>query len=463
MPMLPTSAAPFGFLEPLHGYVLAHSEPLTLNNWWRLAVLPTVPLFLQAVLLRKEGTRKDRIALGVLGIALLWHACLRYRFEQPWFNALNNGIFIGCMTLTVRYLEFAFIKGTLIDQYWEDKGRHWIVSAFDVCTNARWIGLDPVDLDSKKIEMGVKGSKVDARGSRVATGADVKSGGKVVPRRQYPPWVIVPTSLPSRSRATFRHLTIAFRNYVISDILLSLLRSFGSNSIGSSTPVPNALRRFSGDNTFVLFPKLGNGLESPRWATEMAAVIAVALCVWMGLSMGYHAIAGVMVGTGLFEVEAWEIDLFDAPLKADSLLDFWGHRWHQFFRHSFTLVSTLTLRLLHLPVTSPYILGLSFFFSGAMHAMGQFTMEPVPALFPIFVLFPISGLGCALEVQFKRWTGKKVGGIWGRVWTWSVMLTTGRWAAKAWFDSGVGGSYLCPAWAGDILKPFILEYILNRK
>ncbi|ODO04726.1 hypothetical protein I350_05336 [Cryptococcus amylolentus CBS 6273] len=461
MPILPSSTAPFGFLEPLHAYVLAHSEPLTWSNWWRLAVLPTIPLFLQAVLLRKEGTRKDRLALAVVGIALLWHACLRYRFEQPWFNALNNGISIGCMTLTVRYLEFALIKGRLIDQYWEDKGQHWLVSAFDVCTNARWIGLDPVEPRSNGIEKGGKRPKAD---KDVSVGTEVRPGHKAIsPARNYPPWVVVPNSPLSRSHATIRHLTIAFRNYVISDILLSLLRSFGADSIGSSTPVPGALHRFSSDNTFVLFPKLGNGLESPWWLTEMAAVIAVALCVWLGLSMGYHAIAGVMVGTGLHEVEAWEIDLFDHPLKADSLLDFWGHRWHQFFRHSFTLVATQTLRFLHLPVTSTYVLGLSFFFSGAMHALGQFTMDPVPALFPIFVLFPISGLGCALEVRFKRWTGKKVGGFWGRLWTWSVMLITGRWAAIAWFESGVGGSYLCPAWAGDLLKPFILEWILNRK
>lgn len=378
-------------------------------------------------------------------------------------------------------MEFAFIESRLLDEYWECRGRHWSVAAFDVCINARRLGLGLESLKQTSSSPQVNCSVDSSHNSNPASNGRVVVGDDAIIRQSqtYPIWVVKPPLRLSRSEAVLRHFIIFFRNYTICDTMLSLLRAYGSDTIGSFTPVPNALYKFSHENTFVVFPKVGGGLTAPRWLAELAAVICVAVCVWLALSMAYHFLATIAVGTGLYEAEAWGVDLFDNPLAADSLLDFWGRRWHQFFRvskfinnedttydsfkHQFLMLSTLILRALDLPISSPSILFLSFFFSGAMHALGQYLMDPVPALLPIFALFPLSGFGCALEVMFKRITGRKVKGFWGRAWTWAWMLITGRWAANAWFESGVGGSYLCPAYIGDWLSPWVQEWVIDRK
>jgi hypothetical protein len=58
----------------------------------------------------------------------------------------------------------------------------------------------------------------------------------------------------------------------------------------------------------------------------MAFVIAAGTMVAM---MGtYHMLAVVGVGSGIWIDEEWP-PFMDAPWKADSLNDLWGHRYHQ--------------------------------------------------------------------------------------------------------------------------------------
>ena len=50
---------------------------------------------------------------------------------------------------------------------------------------------------------------------------------------------------------------------------------------------------------------------------------------------------------------------------------------------------------------------------------------PVDRLFvpgPYLLFFGGSGIGCILERQFYRSTGRRVGGWWGWIWTFSVIL-----------------------------------------
>ncbi|WVW79976.1 hypothetical protein I302_101949 [Kwoniella bestiolae CBS 10118] len=472
-------STPFGPFQPLHEYTITHAAPLSWDNWYHLFVIPLIPLYIQAVLLRYEGTRYYRVAVGVLGICLLSRAVVSYRFTQPWFNALNNGIGIGVMHLIARYLEFAFIEGPLLDRYFEAKGRHPLIGALDITINARWIGLGAIDLDHRgKVDPG----HVHLNGNAPRNGhispskddTDVVDGGlefqnthRTIPNmddRAKESWLPWPKVRRTKSQAVVRHFYLAIRNYIIFDTCLYLIRYYGSNTIGADHPVPNALYRFSHENTFLILPFLSRiswiqeeWLVAPWYLVEIITEISVASGVWLGISSGYHLIGGILVGTELWETESWEVDLFDSPLCADSLLDLWGRRWHQFFRHHFILYSTLILRLLHLPTSSGSVLFLSFVLSGLMHSIGQFTMNPHPPLLPIFLLFPSSGLGCFLEVSFKRMTGRKVGGAWGRIWAWIAMLGIGRLGTRAWLESGVGGSYLTPPGAGEWVVRNVLE------
>lgn len=89
MSVFPTTSSPFGPLEPIHAYILSNTEQLSWSNWWKLLVIPFIPLYLQALLLRREHTRKERVALAALGLGLLWHAGLRYRFLRGFYTSCN--------------------------------------------------------------------------------------------------------------------------------------------------------------------------------------------------------------------------------------------------------------------------------------------------------------------------------------------------------------------------------------
>ena len=69
---------------------------------------------------------------------------------------------------------------------------------------------------------------------------------------------------------------------------------------------------------------------------------------------------------------------------------------------------------------------------------------PVPYPPDVMRFFFLSGVGAACEGLFKRMTGRKVRGKWGRLWTWIFFFVAGRSACWAWCDSGVGGAPLVP-------------------
>ena len=79
--LLPTAEAPFGFLEPIHQYILRNATPLTKTNWPMLFFLPLAPLGLVTYLIQFEDNRRYRLPLSIVGIAMMIHAASHYRFD----------------------------------------------------------------------------------------------------------------------------------------------------------------------------------------------------------------------------------------------------------------------------------------------------------------------------------------------------------------------------------------------
>lgn len=75
---------PYGPLQPFREYILSHSVPITWQNLPYAALLPIIPIGLQAYLLQSGGTRVWRIALAVLGLSFLWNAVTGYRFVREY-------------------------------------------------------------------------------------------------------------------------------------------------------------------------------------------------------------------------------------------------------------------------------------------------------------------------------------------------------------------------------------------
>lgn len=130
-------------------------------------------------------------------------------------------------------------------------------------------------------------------------------------------------------------------------------------------------------------------------------------------------------------------------------------------QHQFLLIANCLLYPLGLAQKSTYVMPLIFILSAVYHSLGELSMRPVPDVIPLSGFFILSGVGCGLEVTFKKVTGRKVRGWAGRVWTWVFLLTTGRWACSSWLDSGLAGSTLGVPGPGRWVVPYIAETVFK--
>ncbi|ORX36319.1 hypothetical protein BD324DRAFT_628280 [Kockovaella imperatae] len=447
MPILPSPEAPFGLLEPLHRHMIQDAQPITSSNWVPVLIVPLFPMAIMAFLLQYENTRIYRLPLGIVGLAIMGHSHVCYRFLEPWQRAWNIGIGTAMVALSGKYIDFALLRGPIVDPY-RAKGRNRLLSTFDLPINNRWVGLEATDLNAYAFE---KAPKASSNGH--GTKGSVKVDGKIFPRH---PERWLPYTLAHRTRlqASIRHLTLAVTHYLVVNTLIEFLHIVAPETIGNSSGVKGSVPKFILTHRLIVFPWLQavpfkslniEPILAPVWLTETVTEAFIAIIAWQGLSWGYRMVAVVAIASGIYEVEAWEVDLFDQPWKADSILNMWGRRWHQIFRRSFLLASTVLLRLFHIPVTSATLLVTSFFCSGMLHALGELSTDPAPYTVPVFYFFLLSGVGGVFEALFRRVTGRRVRGFWGRIWMWTFLFITGKQACWAWCDSGVGGSTFSPS------------------
>jgi hypothetical protein len=203
---------------------------------------------------------------------------------------------VAWLHLIAKYVEFSVIDEPVVDS---------LLGGFDLCINSRWIGLRELALDPTNPPVGVG-----------------KAGN--------PQWMPL-TTRRSRAGATLRHAALAVFHFAVLDILITLIRTLGWDTVGRSDPPPNAIDRFVHHTTFIFAP---TDSAIPSWLILFMAQLAVGVGVWQGLVAAYHTFGLVAVGSGLYDVAAWEIDLFNRPWASDSLIDFWGRGWHQLFRVS---------------------------------------------------------------------------------------------------------------------------------
>jgi hypothetical protein len=130
-------------------------------------------------------------------------------------------------------------------------------------------------------------------------------------------------------------------------------------------------------------------------------------------------------------------------------------------QHQFLLISNCLLYPFGLAQNTTLTTALVFILSAVYHSLGELSMNPVPAIGPLSVFFLLSGVGCGLELSFKRLTGRRVHGWAGRIWTLVFLMSTARWACSSWLDSGLAGSNLGFPGPGRWIAPILAETVFK--
>ena len=90
MTILPSDTTPFGFIQPLHEYIIAHAFGLTFTNSIWLFIIPLVPLSILNFLVLFPKTRPYRVPLGIIGVGMVLHAVMTYRFDGEHHDTIST-------------------------------------------------------------------------------------------------------------------------------------------------------------------------------------------------------------------------------------------------------------------------------------------------------------------------------------------------------------------------------------
>ncbi|OAX37617.1 hypothetical protein K503DRAFT_693065 [Rhizopogon vinicolor AM-OR11-026] len=141
--------------------------------------------------------------------------------------------------------------------------------------------------------------------------------------------------------------------------------------------------------------------------------------------------------------------LFDAPWFSTSLTSLWGHKWHQLFREGFKSIGIRPLS--YLLGRTGGVMG-AFLASGALHYAGLQAMGRGGHPVVVFGFFIMQGVGIILEGTWKRYTGVRVNGWLGLLWTWFWIIFWANFMVDAWARVGLVASKFFP----DNYRPVVL-------
>jgi len=230
---------------------------------------------------------------------------------------------------------------------------------------------------------------------------------------------------PTQSRRDFliSSLIHFFKCVILADHIHWAVQWFGPTTIGS--PHGGTIHH----------PPLPPFLDLLR-STILISLTGLFICFI--LEMAYDVFA--LIGVGIFNQHPLQWPpLLDSPWLSSSLTELWASRWHQIFRDVFIGVGAKPLSLLVGRVG--WIIG-GFSVSAILHYFGLWGLGRGTEFSGVGSYFLIQGLGVTLEHLWKSFTGRRMKGLVGRVWTFVWAIGMGQGFLDAWFLRGLAGSSL---------------------
>jgi membrane bound O-acyltransferase family protein len=131
----------------------------------------------------------------------------------------------------------------------------------------------------------------------------------------------------------------------------------------------------------------------------------------------------------------------DRPWMSTSVTEFWGKRWHQFFRHLFVVYGARPGKRIagwYGSIMGAYVV------SAIMHVLGLWGLGRGTEFTHTGGFFVMIGFASILERKWKQWTGKDVAGVFGMLWAAMWQMIWGLGMVDAWTRRGIVANEFLP-------------------
>jgi hypothetical protein len=234
----------------------------------------------------------------------------------------------------------------------------------------------------------------------------------------------VPREERSLERNSFLFATfISFvGNYMIFDLLESLIK------LVPDVGTPHGGTIFKAELPFFY-----------RYALSTAIHVATGSCILAGFELFYDFIAIFAVLLLESSPSAWP-PVLDHPWQSDSLHIFWSKRWHQLLREIFFVFGGFFGKV----IAGKFgMLFGTFIGSGLYHEFAAYALgRGFDTIVPLFFMLQAPLLLC--EKAWYKYTGYRVGGLYGRLWVYFCIIILGQPLSNSWHRRGLGGGLMLP-------------------
>ncbi|KAL4249517.1 wax synthase family protein [Abortiporus biennis] len=209
--------------------------------------------------------------------------------------------------------------------------------------------------------------------------------------------------------------------------------------------VPGATSRAGGSIFFQHLPTV----QKYTLSTILCFIFSVYLVSFLTMVFDILAIFGVGI---LGQSPAVWPPLMDNPWSSTSLHEFWGKRWHHMARRTLIVAGGMPGRFVAGHVGE--VVGV-FVASGLLHELSLYVFDR-QLDYQNLLFFTMQAVGMICEEIYRYVTGRRLGGMLGRVWTVFFIAVLGQLAVDAWLSRGMlaGSGAFLPG-----IQPFVIALI----
>lgn len=396
--------------------------PITGTNTSYL-LLPFLPLIYMGYLARRPDTFTLRLLLLPLVVAVAVGTYFRFMWTEPQHNIYNWGQGLLAQAISAKAIDFA----------WRKEGM---------------LKIDEVQPGVTRNTNAVKANGDAHAKPATSSFAWLYDALEVILSNRGLGWkfgigIHVPREERSLERNSFLFATfISFvGNYMIFDLLESLIK------LVPDVGTPHGGTIFKAELPFFY-----------RYALSTAIHVATGSCILVGFELFYDFIAIFAVLLLESSPSAWP-PVLDHPWQSDSLHIFWSKRWHQLLREIFFVFGGFFGKV----IAGKFgMLFGTFIGSGLYHEFAAYALgRGFDTIVPLFFMLQAPLLLC--EKAWYKYTGYRVGGLYGRLWVYFCIIILGQPLSNSWHRRGLGGGLMLPpslSPARQFIIPSI-QYSLN--